>query len=126
MSLKAVAVAVSCAVALYGCAQVPLEHREPFKVVEIQLPPEQVYAGMNKHPLCSGFYESSGSFNKADRSFEIRYLSRGVLANTPADFVSGELTKSGGTQLVMRSVDKWQTPISEVTAHELQTGSCGG
>lgn len=126
MSLKAVAVAVSCAVALSGCAQVPLEHREPFKVVEIQLPPEQVYAGMNKHPLCSAFYESSGSFNKADRSFEIRYLSRGVLANTPADIVSGELTKSGGTQLVMRSVDKWQKPISDVTVLELQTGRCGG
>lgn len=126
MSLKAVAVAASCAVALSGCAQVPLEHREPFKVVEIQLPPEQVYAGMNKHPLCSAFYESSGSFNKADRSFEIRYLTRSFAMPIPSDLVLGELAAGGRTKLTMKTVDKWQKPISEVTLDELQTGRCGG
>ena len=121
-------IGVGVAVVFVGaCTQVPLDHKEPYKTVKVQMAPEQVYAGMNKHPLCDKFMYAKGTFNKADRSFEVRYFTVGVMADHPADFVLGEVTEDGGTKLAMRSVAKrgWQNPISNQALSELQTGKCG-
>ncbi|MFN3771307.1 MAG: hypothetical protein ACK4TD_23290 [Ectopseudomonas guguanensis] len=118
---------VGVAVVFVGaCAQVPLDHKEPYKTVRVQMAPEQVYAGMNKHPLCDKFMYAKGTFNKADRSFEVRYFTMGLMMEHPADFVLGEVAEDGGTKLVMRSEAKWgwQNPISNQTLSELQTGRC--
>lgn len=123
MKLKNTLGLVVSALVLSGCAQVPLEHREPFKVVEVNLPSKQLYEKLIAHPYCGSFFVVRGRYDKSDQSFVIRYNTSGFF-EYPADIVEGEAVGADKTKLVMRSVEKWQAPISQKSLVRAQTGRC--
>ena len=107
---------------LVSCSQVPLEHREPYAVVEVNKPAKEVYESLTAYPYCSRFYTVRGDFDKFDHSFVVRYNTQSFQEH-PADYVLGEPT-AAGTKLTIRSVATVQTPISMEFLNRLQTGNC--
>lgn len=123
MKLKNTLGLVISAMILSGCAQAPLEHRAPFKVVDVNMPAKQAYEKLIAHPYCGSLFVVRGQYTKSDNSFIVRFNSSGFF-EYPADIVEGEAVGANKTRLVMRSVSKWQTPISQKTLTRLQTGRC--
>lgn len=124
MILKNTLGLVIASMVLVGCSQVPLEHREPYAVVEVNKPAKEVYESLTAYPYCGVGWNVHGSFNDFDGSFAIRYAFSGFLSEDgAADLITGK-TVGANTRLTLRSIEKWQTPISEKFLNRLQTGNC--
>ena len=107
---------------LGGCAVKSVEEVEPYSTVTLNMPPEQVIAGLSSEQ-CSAFIYAKSRAYSAER-FEIQYFSKNVLSDIPGDIVFGSMTAEGKTVLTMKSISKLQEPYSKVMLRKLQTGKC--
>lgn len=111
---------------LGGCAGAPLEHREPYKVVTVDMPAQQVYENLNAYPYCGFNWRLDSRFDAYGKSFEIRFI-----ANSPfsvggqaTDLIRGSAEDDGGTKLYLSSYETMLTPVSQEFLNRLQTGKC--
>ncbi|MFB4391718.1 MULTISPECIES: hypothetical protein [unclassified Pseudomonas] len=112
-------------IALAGCAGQPMEHREPYQVIVVDMPVRQAYEGMKAHPYCGTGWLVDGQYDAYDDSFVVRYSFPGFFgASLPSDIVLGTKTEDGATELRLVSQEKWKTPISKKFLNRLQSGAC--
>lgn len=109
---------------LTGCVQVPVEHREPYKTVTVDMPSKAAYKNLTAYPYCGFAWNVKGDFDSYDRTFQIRFTFNGLFgAESLADVIDGE-SVGEKTVLTLRTMDRWQEPISQKFLTRLQTGKC--
>jgi hypothetical protein len=113
---------------LAGCAGAPLEHREPYKVVTVDMPAQQVYDNLNAYPYCGFNWRLDSRFDGYSQSFEIRFIANSPLSagGQATDLIRGRAEGDGGTKLTLSSFESFATPISQKFLNRLQTGKCDG
>lgn len=117
---------IGLAFVLTGCAQVPVEHREPYKVVETDLSLRQVYEGMTKYPYCQYGIVVDGDFDSYANTFKIFYGFSPIFNSSPADYAEGYVNSSGKTVVELRNkrVIGSIVTISELSLNRALTGKC--
>lgn len=111
---------------LGGCAGAPLEHREPYKVLTVDVPAKQVFTNLNAYPYCGIGWRLDSDFDSYDRSFSIYIITTSPLSagGQPTDLIRGTSTEDGKTRLSLSSYETVITPISQRFLSRLQTGKC--